>query len=188
VIPLGKIADAVSDSWLVKFMGKINSDENENKKVDDRNFDFENETKTTENPEEIINNANIEPEKVSLQKRNDNLSNKEVEAVDNNNDLNKETVVTKDVGTEINDSKPDIEHAEPHLSYFIIAGSFKDKRNVNKFINELKSKGYNAFVAGVNRYGMVRVAYSGFETVSQAKQELIKIRNTDNPSAWIMRK
>lgn len=69
--------------------------------------------------------------------------------------------------------------------YFIIAGSFKDYKNAQNLIQKLRYAGYPARKAGVNKYGMIRVAYAGFKNKNIAEQQLLTIRKSKNPSAWI---
>ena len=197
VLPLEKMADMVSHSWVIKQLGKIGSDK-ETDKVSDKNFAFDNEK--TKEPKEVQNIKIDETTSSDLTTDADDLL-KETKIDDNNVLDNTSETVSKDIDNnepetaEVlnNNEKPDIsepviKHAKHESSYFIIAGSFKDKRNASNFIRKLKNKGFNAIVAGVNNLGMTRVAYSVYGSLYEAKQELRNIRNSDNPSAWIMRK
>ncbi len=69
--------------------------------------------------------------------------------------------------------------------YFIIAGSFKNYKNAQNLIQKLRYAGYPSRKAGVNKYGLIRVAYAGFKSKNIAEQQLMAIRKSKNPSAWI---
>jgi len=69
--------------------------------------------------------------------------------------------------------------------YFIIAGSFMNLNNAHKLVDELQNKGYPAAVIGQNKYGDHRVCYAGFSTLNEAEQELTRLKNEANPSAWL---
>jgi len=72
--------------------------------------------------------------------------------------------------------------------YYIIAGSFSKEKNAQKLIAQLSEKGYSAIVADTNKNGMYRVAYAGFSSKADAKQELLAIRQDENSDAWLLRK
>ncbi len=72
--------------------------------------------------------------------------------------------------------------------FFVIAGAFKDKYNVQILIRSLKSKGYKAVEAGTTRYGLYRVAFSAFSNRQLAERQLLAVRKNENPSAWILAK
>jgi Cell division protein len=76
------------------------------------------------------------------------------------------------------------EHAQ-ELKYFIIGGSFKSEENANKYIEQLKYKGYTGKNLGVFN-GLNRVAMIGFATMEEAQKELNSML-TQNPSSgvWI---
>ncbi|NOY51587.1 MAG: SPOR domain-containing protein [Chlorobi bacterium] len=73
-------------------------------------------------------------------------------------------------------------------SYFIIAGSFGNRRNAERLVNELKSKGFDALVADTNSRGMFRVAYMGFNSPEEANLQLLAIREESNSQAWLLHK
>ncbi len=70
--------------------------------------------------------------------------------------------------------------------YHIIAGSFQNIANANKFVLELKQKGYHASIAGTNKYEHYRVSYDNFNDLSLANQQLAIIRKEENSAAWIL--
>ena len=76
----------------------------------------------------------------------------------------------------------------PTSQYYIIAGSFSEEKNAHSLIDELLKKGFSAQIIDTNRNGMYRVAYIGFATLNEAKQQLYAIREENNPEAWILKK
>ena len=70
--------------------------------------------------------------------------------------------------------------------YHIIAGAFRIKSNVDRKIQQLFKKGYDANMIGINKYGLHQVAYSSYETRLKAIQALRIIKRTDNPDAWLL--
>lgn len=57
------------------------------------------------------------------------------------------------------------------LRYFIIGGSFKSEENADKYIQQLKEKGYTGQNLGIF-LGLNRVAMKGFTTMEEAQKEL----------------
>lgn len=80
---------------------------------------------------------------------------------------------------------PVITEQSQELKYFIIGGSFKNEENANKYIEQLKAKGYTGKNLGVFK-GLNRVAMIGFATMEEAQKELNSML-TQNPSSgvWI---
>ncbi len=70
--------------------------------------------------------------------------------------------------------------------YFIIAGSFSNESNANILVKNLKSQGFNALIAGTNKYGMYRVAFMLVKNRPLAESNLLAIRNSNNPKAWLL--
>lgn len=71
-------------------------------------------------------------------------------------------------------------------NYFIIAGAFGVKHNADKLVESLKSKGYDASIAGQNRNGLFRVSIEGFSEKEIALQKTEEMRKGDFPSAWLL--
>lgn len=86
--------------------------------------------------------------------------------------------------------KKDYSTLEPNVqnSYFIIAGSFKSRSNADRLVATLEKQGYDAEVADTNSYGMYRVAYMGFGSMTEAESRLAVVRRKSNPKAWILKK
>ncbi len=70
--------------------------------------------------------------------------------------------------------------------YYIIAGAFKSPHNVRSLIYKLKKKGYDALAVGTTPAGLHRVAFGEYSNLRQAEQQLRKIRQQENPSAWVL--
>jgi hypothetical protein len=72
--------------------------------------------------------------------------------------------------------------------YFIIGGAFMNPGNADKFLADLKQKGFNAQEAGKNPAGLLMISYFSSPDKSEALMNLALIRQSENPSAWLLRK
>ncbi len=72
--------------------------------------------------------------------------------------------------------------------YHIIGGSFAVASNANSLLNSLRSKGYNAYLAGTNGKGLTMVSYGNYATEAEANAALQDIRSKDNKQAWVLNK
>jgi hypothetical protein len=72
--------------------------------------------------------------------------------------------------------------------FHVVAGSFSVEENSFTRLRQLKSKGYNARKIGQNKFGLFQVAYSSFNSRSEADLALVEIRFSDNQAAWILNK
>ena len=71
--------------------------------------------------------------------------------------------------------------------FHIIAGSFMLEENSLKMIAELKSKGFmEARKVGVNKFGLLQVAYNSYDTVEEARLALAEIRYAQDINAWLL--
>ncbi len=72
----------------------------------------------------------------------------------------------------------------PKGKYHLIAGSFSYKSNAEKFVNNLKSRGYkNSRIVSSGQY--YRVCFNSYDSKQNALNELAKLkRNVDN-EAWL---
>ncbi len=68
--------------------------------------------------------------------------------------------------------------------YYIVAGCFREESNADQLVTDLRKRGFQAEKFGKigNLYA---VSYSSFIEKSAALEELKKIRNTEQKSAWI---
>lgn len=72
-------------------------------------------------------------------------------------------------------------------NFHIIAGSFMFEENSLKMIAELKSKGFmEARKVGVNKFGLLQVAYNSYDTVEEARLALAEIRYAQDINAWLL--
>jgi hypothetical protein len=76
----------------------------------------------------------------------------------------------------------------PKPVYYIIGGAFRYEENARKLAATLRSKGYNAKLAGLSRRGLHIVSYFDSSDKSEALMNLALIRKNDNPSAWLLKK
>ena len=72
-------------------------------------------------------------------------------------------------------------------NFHIIAGSFMLEENSLKMIADLKSKGFiEARKVGVNKFGLLQVAYNSYDTVEEARAALAEIRLSQDINAWLL--
>ena len=69
-------------------------------------------------------------------------------------------------------------------NFMIVAGCFRSMDNANRFVEELKAKGFNASVSGLTEGGLNRVIYTSFSTQEEARTALTDIHKQD-PNAWL---
>ena len=74
--------------------------------------------------------------------------------------------------------------------FFIIIGSFGSKKNAISLLNTLKSKGFeDASIIYPNRKKkLIKVSVGGFNSETQANQEVLKVSQTINQETWIYKK
>lgn len=72
--------------------------------------------------------------------------------------------------------------------YYIVAGAFKEIKNAQKLVKELKEKGFNAEIIGQTPNGLYRVSFNFYVDRSSADAQLTSIRSTYNRSAWVLKK
>ena len=72
-------------------------------------------------------------------------------------------------------------------SFHIIAGSFRIEENSLKMISQLKEKGFiESRKVGVNKFGLLQVAYNSYDTVEEARLALSDIRTKEDVNAWLL--
>ena len=72
-------------------------------------------------------------------------------------------------------------------SFHIIAGSFRFEENSLRMISQLKKKGFTeARKVGVNKFGLMQVAYNSYDTVEEARLALSEIRTKQDLNAWLL--
>tara|TARA_B100000575_G_scaffold281274_1_gene271739 strand:- start:7836 stop:8732 length:897 start_codon:yes stop_codon:yes gene_type:complete len=69
--------------------------------------------------------------------------------------------------------------------YFIIAGAFRINQNAKNLVSNLKRKGYDATILGLNDKGLSPVSFSSFTNRKKAVAQLRIIQRKENKDAWI---
>ena len=79
---------------------------------------------------------------------------------------------------------------ESNKHFFIITGSFGDKKNAKKLLNTLKNKGFNdAEIIFPKRHEkLMKVSAGGFTNELQAEEQAHKVADTINQTTWIYKK
>lgn len=71
--------------------------------------------------------------------------------------------------------------------YFIVGGAFREIENAEAYVEDLRSKGYDAGI--FERKGDLHlVSFGSFASRASARKALQEVRNNDNPNAWLKRK
>ncbi|WP_310555234.1 SPOR domain-containing protein [Flavobacterium sp.] len=76
--------------------------------------------------------------------------------------------------------------AEKIVSFHIMAGSFRNKRNAKKECQNLISKGFEATILSKNSNGLYPVAYGSYSTHTEAEYNLNQIKEKSNKDAWLL--
>ena len=79
-----------------------------------------------------------------------------------------------------------IDVAKQISEYHIVAGAYRIKKNSERKLRELKRLGFNARLIGQNNYGLYQVAFESHLTRKEAENALIKIKKTQDSSAWLL--
>lgn len=75
------------------------------------------------------------------------------------------------------------EEAKP---FHVVAGAFEFPENAEKKVKQLKQKGYQAAIIGVNKWGLTEVAFESFKTRREATNALYQIQKTVSKDAWLL--
>lgn len=70
--------------------------------------------------------------------------------------------------------------------YHIVAGAFQMPENAEKKVLQLKRKGYDAKIIGVNKWGLTQVTYNSYSDRNTATNSLYKIQKTVSKDAWLL--
>ena len=207
MFPLNKIATTISDLWLVEQLKSLNwfeqsKTEEEKGNVSAASNDFVFTEKPEKEEPETFKESELE---VKSAEEDDEILEPVGTDVMQEENAGPETTVEseKELLTEVENTseesleKPAVEKPKEETnvvkkqfrkSYYIIAGSFKDPRNAEIYMKKLRDEGFSAVIAGVNRYGMTRVAFGIYNSLDEAVQNLSLIREKGYPSAWVRRK
>lgn len=76
--------------------------------------------------------------------------------------------------------------AKPSVTYEIIVGSFATMRQADKFVAEMKAKGYDLHAIDSRMPGnRKKISWGSFATEEEAYKELARVQKTFEPGAWI---
>ena len=75
---------------------------------------------------------------------------------------------------------------EVNKPYHVVAGSFQFEENATKKVNQLKGKGYKAYILGKNKWGLTQVAYDSYADKYEAYKSLNAVRKVDSKDAWLL--
>ena len=70
--------------------------------------------------------------------------------------------------------------------FHIVAGAFQVAENAEKKVVELKEKGYDAKIIGVNKWGLTQVVFNSYSNRNEATNSLYKIQKTISKDAWLL--
>lgn len=70
--------------------------------------------------------------------------------------------------------------------YHIVAGAFQFVENAEKKVKQLKAKGFDAKIIGVNKWGLTQVTFNSYSDRNEATNELYKIQDTVSSDAWLL--
>jgi len=87
---------------------------------------------------------------------------------------------------EAQDQKETFKVTAKRGKYHIVAGAFRNKENADVKLEELKEKGFHPIHIGKNKFGLHQIVYDSFEERNDAINQLNKIRQNDNPGAWLL--
>jgi nucleoid DNA-binding protein len=108
-----------------------------------------------------------------------------------NEQISSDTLSIKETPTTDNQeiSKPEEPNIETSIApsgkhYYIVAGVFREEKNAQNFVAELKKKGFSSqqFAKLGSSFA---VSYSVFTSRDEAEKALLKIKNEIDPGAWI---
>ena len=70
--------------------------------------------------------------------------------------------------------------------YQIVVGAFSEETNASNYVRQLQARNYPASIIGTSKQGLYRVSISGHDSRSEAFGMLAKVRENENPSAWLL--
>ena len=69
--------------------------------------------------------------------------------------------------------------------FHLIAGAFGQESNAFKKVKQLKRKGFNAQIIGVNKWGLTQVSFESYTTREEATEHLQIIKKSIAKDAWL---
>lgn len=94
----------------------------------------------------------------------------------------KKPVIAKVESTYVKPVKP-----KKKFRFYIIGGCFKIKGNANRLLKKFLKSGYSPLIVDIHN-GLYRVAFKGYQNHTEAIEALKKIRQDENPKAWLLSK
>ena len=79
----------------------------------------------------------------------------------------------------------DVVKKELPKKFHLIAGAFGQKANAYRKVNQLKQKGFNAQIVGVNKWGLTQVSFESYTTREEAIDHLQIIKKSIAKDAWL---
>ena len=70
--------------------------------------------------------------------------------------------------------------------FHIIAGAFQFAENAEKRVEELKAKGFDAQIIGINKWGLTQVTFNSYTNRNEATNNLYRIQKTVSKDAWLL--
>ncbi|WP_439128230.1 SPOR domain-containing protein, partial [Polaribacter sp.] len=70
--------------------------------------------------------------------------------------------------------------------FYVVAGAFQFPENAAKKVTQLKKKGFNAKIIGLNKWGLTQVCFDSFAEKNDAINSLNKIKRTVSNDAWLL--
>lgn len=71
------------------------------------------------------------------------------------------------------------------MRYHVVGGCFRDLANARGWVDELRSRGYNAFILDQHR-GLYRVTFGNFDRRKEALNALREIKVSEMQGAWLL--
>jgi cell division septation protein DedD len=109
-------------------------------------------------------------------------------------DNNNEQLPAQGTTTDLKDNETPLQTETPVIQseiqpvgkkYYVVAGCFRSQLNAEKYVAELRDKGFSAELFGTHD-NLYAVSFSSFSSRSQALDEMNRIRETTEPKAWIL--
>jgi nucleoid DNA-binding protein len=118
----------------------------------------------------------------------DTFINEESENKESENEQPEDVVVeTEEEDINVTPYPVEVDHNIPK-GYFIIVGSFSKRKFAGQLHKDLKKESYDAYIFPASKKGFMRVGvYFNVNTLSEANQQLQKIRNEFQPDAWLVK-
>jgi hypothetical protein len=72
------------------------------------------------------------------------------------------------------------------FNYHIIAGAFREPGNAENKLQQLREKGYDARILGVNKWNLTQVSFESFNSRQEALKQLHAIKQSESKDAWLL--